>query len=156
MPDHLKEGAVPNNLLRSAILVGLIWIFTLSGSSFPQVYRRYFVGAVRRYAPAFSTTTYSHSTLRTHSIGRPFQNLLDARTRLPRTPVRASVDAHLCICWTLVPISVRRGIGWKLNYDEYRTGMSISRVRVRVRVRGMGKPMYELPIEDQLSIVYFQ
>ena len=46
------------------------------------------------------------STLRTRSIGHPFQNLSDACTRLPRTPVRASVDARSCICRTPVPVCV--------------------------------------------------
>ena len=77
------------------------------------VVRRYYVGVVHKYAPPFST-------LRICSIGRLFQNLSDARTRLPRTPVRASVDACSCICWTPVPVSVRTGVGWKLYYDAYR------------------------------------
>ena len=77
------------------------------------VVRRYYVGVVRRYAPPFST-------LRIRSIGRPFQNLSDAHTHLPRTPVRASVDARSCICRTPVPVSMHMGVGWKLYYDAYR------------------------------------
>ena len=84
------------------------------------VIRRYYVGVVRRYAPAFSTTTSNCRTLCTRSIRRPFQNLSDARTRLPRTLVRASVDAHSCICQMPVPVSVRTGVGWKLYYNAYR------------------------------------
>ena len=76
------------------------------------IVRRHYVGVVRRYAPPFST-------LRIRSIGRPFQNLSDTRTRLPRTPVRASVDARSYICRTPVPVSVRTGVGWKLYYDAY-------------------------------------
>ena len=53
-----------------------------------------------------------------------FRILSDARTRLPQTPVRASVDARSCICRTSVPVSVRMGIGWKLYYDAYRTIVS--------------------------------
>ena len=117
------------------------------------VVRRYYVGVVRMYAPAFLTITYRYSTLRTRSIGRLFQNLLDARTRLPRTPVCASVEAHSCNCRMLIPISMHRGIGWKLYYDVYRTGMPIFRGRGRGRGRGMGNPMYELPIEDQLRYI---
>ena len=65
-----------------------------------------------RYAPPFST-------LRIRSIGRPFQNLSDAHTRLPRMPIRASVDARSCICRTPVPVSMHTGVGWTLYYDVY-------------------------------------
>ena len=44
----------------------------------------------------------------TCSIGRPFQSLSDARTRLPRMPVHASVDTRLCICRTPVPVCIGR------------------------------------------------
>ena len=71
------------------------------------VIRRYYVGVVLRYAPALSTTTYNRSTLRTSSIGCPFQNLSDTHTRLSHTLVCASVDARSCICRTPVPVSVR-------------------------------------------------
>ena len=66
-------------------------------------FRRYYVGVVHRCAPALSTTTYSHSMLRTRSIGCPFQNLSDAHTRLPRMPVRAFVRcpySYPCV-WAL-------------------------------------------------------
>ena len=59
------------------------------------------------------------STLRIRSIGCPFWNLLDSRTRLPQTPVRASVDARSHICRMPVPVSVRTDVGWKLYYDTY-------------------------------------
>ena len=64
------------------------------------VVRWYYVGVIRRYAPSFST-------LRIRSIGRLFQNLSDARTCLPRMPVRASVYARSCIYRTPVSVSVR-------------------------------------------------
>ena len=88
-------------------------LFDLNARHSQVSHRRYYGGVVLRYAPPFST-------LRNRSIERPFQNLSDARTRLPRTPVRASVDARSCICRMPVPVSVRTGVGWKLYYDAYR------------------------------------
>ena len=58
--------------------------------------------------------------------------LSDARTHLPRTPVRASVDARLCICQMPVPVSVRTGVGWKLYYDAYRIYMSSTLVSTHI------------------------
>ena len=63
------------------------------------------VDAIRRYALAFSTITYSHSTIHTRFCGCPFLNRSDARTHLPRIPV---------------PIFVRTCVGWKLYCDTYR------------------------------------
>ena len=60
------------------LLIKLKFRYKIKCMSFAGVVRRYYVGVICRYAPPFST-------LRICFIGRPFQNLSDARTRLPRT-----------------------------------------------------------------------
>ena len=78
------------------------------------------VGAIRRYAPAFSTITYSRSTSCTRFCGRLFLNCSDARIRLPGTPVPVCLGRLYPFAWdacarlpgTPVPVSVRTRVGW--------------------------------------------
>ena len=85
-------------LRRNTRLYTFVCLFVrLKCTSFAGVIHRYYVGVIRRYAPAFFTNTYNCSTLRIVLLDacfricrtpvhvylrRPFVHLSDARTRI--------------------------------------------------------------------------